>query len=240
MQPFFLTGVNVMKDKGNRVKSYGDRTLMIVMMLYFVLFGHNIIAEEHSDMTLIDAVKKQDTDTFKQLINKTGIEIDASDAEGNTALIWAVKYGYEWALKLLLEKGANPNIITQKKASPLGIACFKMDKASVETLLSYGADPSQKGFKGWTPLMRASGMSEKDILSTLINHGAAINVVNDDGQTALMIAVTHNRPENVSLLLDYGADVSVKDNFKKDAFEYAQEKQNSEILSLLKKEITDK
>ena len=71
-----------------------------------------------------------------------GIEIEARDNRGYTALHMAAKKGHEQNCKMLLEYGANPNVHGDKPKyyqTPLHQATTQK---VVQHLLKYGADPN--------------------------------------------------------------------------------------------------
>jgi len=54
----------------------------------------------------LKAAKTGDVDTAKQCLRE-GLEVDAADSNGLTALSWAVQNGHLPVAKFLVEKGAN-------------------------------------------------------------------------------------------------------------------------------------
>ena len=73
-------------------------------------------------------------------------------------------------LKLLIENGANVNLIDGSKGTPLirAIDCNKIEM--VEILIENGADINMVDTKLWTLLQRAISSSNSDILQLLIEH----------------------------------------------------------------------
>jgi ankyrin repeat protein len=104
------------------------------------------------------AAERGDTEILKGLLN-TKAEIDAVGKQTNrgiskqyTALHAAVVGGKTHAAKLLLERGANPNIIDTWKKTPLHYASNNGNVEIVKALLAHKADVTMKDSFGRSPL----------------------------------------------------------------------------------------
>ena len=90
------------------------------------------------------------------------------------------------SVKLLLERGADPNIIDQLNRTPLCEAALFGTKAAVKVLLDRGAEPNkQTGYYRGTPLHVAAQRGDKDIVIMLLNAGADPNLRDRHGETPL-------------------------------------------------------
>ena len=67
---------------------------------------------------LHEKVLHADLEGVKEIILKN-IDLDELDNLGHTALHWAVFGGYYEIVKILLEAGANPNIISEDGVTPI-------------------------------------------------------------------------------------------------------------------------
>eukprot|EP00602_Paraphysomonas_sp_CaronLab_P013140 CAMPEP_0185041476 /NCGR_PEP_ID=MMETSP1103-20130426/40809_1 /TAXON_ID=36769 /ORGANISM="Paraphysomonas bandaiensis, Strain Caron Lab Isolate" /LENGTH=440 /DNA_ID=CAMNT_0027581213 /DNA_START=38 /DNA_END=1357 /DNA_ORIENTATION=- len=88
---------------------------------------------------LMLAVEFENDLTVKYLLTKSGIHINATDSDGNTALLLSAElneYGNEMS-KMLLQKGADPNSENRKKKSPLSVACKAQNMELVHALLDF-------------------------------------------------------------------------------------------------------
>lgn len=109
-------------------------------------------------------------------------------------------------IRLLLEKGADPNGLPDKR--PLLIASFNGNVDIVRLLVTYGADPNVKGRHGSTALMMAS---TKAVASLLLEKGADVNTRTEDGQTALHGFAAIPDRGLIQLVLLHGADANARD-----------------------------
>ncbi|MCE9558039.1 MAG: ankyrin repeat domain-containing protein [Armatimonadetes bacterium] len=137
------------------------------------------------------------------------------------------------AVKLLLELGADANLIDKDFGSPLHYACWQGDgnggrendvvEGTVQALIDAGADPNLLS-RGTRPLHEAvyGDWGSPTSVRVLLRHGADIDALDEDGQTALMIAAQHGEFESVRLLLEAGADRARKDKRGKTALDHAQ------------------
>lgn len=163
-----------------------------------------------ADTRLVDAVKNQNPAAARLLIEKHG-DVNAVNAEGQTALYWAAHWGDGATADLLLKAGAKPNIASRYGLTPLSEAAQIADAAMIEKLLKAGANPELANAQGQTPLMLASRTNSVESVMLLLDHGAKPNDREKwRGETALMLAANEGNPEIVRLLLSRGADPNVR------------------------------
>jgi cytohesin len=152
------------------------------------------------------------------------------------ALIFAYNTGQKNVIKLLLDRGANPNAPTSWGITPLANAASQGDLPRAKMLLSKGADANAAdGFFG-SPLIAAAS-SSPSVVNLLLQQDAksTLNTARhpDESATALMIAAAQGRVEIVRALLRAGADPLIKDRNGKTALDYAKQGRNGEVIRLL-------
>jgi ankyrin repeat protein len=164
---------------------------------------------------IADAAQNRDWKSLKTL-SANRANIDATQADGTTALEWAAHWNDLDAVKTLLAAGANPKLPNRYGATPLSEACQLGNAAIVEALLRAGADAKTvTTADGETVLMTAARSGNVDIVKSLIAHGAEINAKeNYRDQTALMWAAAERHPEVVKVLLDHGADWKIVSQYR--------------------------
>ena len=104
------------------------------------------------DERLIQAVRNQDGDLARQLVAE-GVDVNATQGDGATALHWAAHREDVPTARLLLEAGAQVNVTNDLGSTPLQVACENRYGPMVELLLGAGADPNATLLNGETVLM---------------------------------------------------------------------------------------
>jgi uncharacterized protein len=159
---------------------------------------------------LLDAIKRGDSARAVALI-EAGIDPDASDADGTSALIWAAYYEDAAVAEALIRAGATIDTRNDFGASALGEAALTGSTRVIELLLAGGIDPDAANPEGETALMLVARTGNVDAARRLLTAGADVNAVEQwGGQSALMWAVTQLQPEMVKFLIDHGADVNAR------------------------------
>ena len=160
-----------------------------------------------SDLSLIEAVKGQDTATARELIQRN-VDVNTPQADGATALHWAVHRDDLEIAKLLIEAGANVNATNDFGVMPLSLACTNRNASMIETLLKAGADSNAPLLTGETPLMTAAHAGDLDTVDVLLSHGADVNAKEPvREQTALMWALGEKHAAVALRLIEHGADI---------------------------------
>ena len=116
-------------------------------------------------------------------------DVNAPQADGATALHWAVFRSDKEMVDLLIRAGANAKAANREGATPLWLASVNGDAAIIAALINAGADPNEKLPLGRTPLMEASRTGNVDAMKVLLDHGADVNAKETlRGTTPLMWA----------------------------------------------------
>jgi ankyrin repeat protein len=155
--------------------------------------------------SLADAAEKKDRAKVAALLGQ-GADVNASQADGMTALHWAAYHDDVSLAKQLLEAGARARAANRHGVTPLSVACGNGNAAIVSLLLEAGADANTTLRGGETVLMTAARTGKPGPVKLLLSHGARVNARDRKGQTALTWAAAEGHAEVVSLLLAAGAD----------------------------------
>jgi ankyrin repeat protein len=156
-----------------------------------------------ADSRLADAAEKSDRATIRALL-KQNADVNASQADGMTALHWAAHRDDLETAKLLAS--ASVGVTNRFGVTPLSLACQNGSTAMVELLLERGADPNTVVRGGETVLMTAARTGQPGPVKALLARGAKVDAKERRGQTALMWAAADGHAAVVELLLKAGAD----------------------------------
>jgi ankyrin repeat protein len=109
------------------------------------------------------------------------------------ALHFAIAYRHPETARVLIERGADPDLRDAEGRTALMRACSLSSAEGVAMLLELGADPNAAGPDGWTALMFAATKANADNARALLEHGADPTARNADGETALDVAETKKK-----------------------------------------------
>ncbi len=154
-----------------------------------------------------DAVQNGDATAVRRLVTAKA-DVNAPQADGATALHWAVYNDDLATVDLLLKAGANPKAANSFGATPLAMAAETGNFAVVQRLLEAGADANERIANRDTVLMMAARSGNVQTIKLLLDRGADVNATESvRGTTALMWAAAQGHASAVQLLVDRGADV---------------------------------
>ena len=159
---------------------------------------------------LADAAEARDWARVEALLTRRA-SMDEAQADGMTALHWAVYHDDAAAVNGLLRAGANVNAANRYGVTPLSLACTNGNGAIAEALIKAGADPNVPLPGGETPLMTAARTGAPGVVKTLLASGARVDAKDQRrGQTALMWAAAEGHAAIVEDLIKAGADLTLR------------------------------
>jgi ankyrin repeat protein len=173
--------------------------------------GLSALGDARSDVA--DAVMKGDRAALRTLLQQRA-DVNAPQADGATALHWAVYRDDLETAELLIQAGAHVTAANREGATPLSLASINGNAPMIEHLLKAGADPNLPVLShGETALMLAARTGNVEAVRLLLDHGADVDARDTlRGTTALMWAAAQEHPAAVQVLVEYGADVGARSN----------------------------
>lgn len=189
---------------------------------------------ENPPHALLAAIRDGDHNRVGALLD-LGAYVEARNEIGDTALMQAAMNSDVEMVRLLLQRGANPNAHGVYAVTPILRAIHDPDK--VELLLRWGARVDERAMViaamtssartvlellskrggdvnasvgGYTVLMAAAYGGDVNTVKWLVEHGADVKARSEAGCTALHGAALSGNPAMVKLLLDRAADPNVR------------------------------
>ena len=166
-------------------------------------------AADGSVAPLVQAAHEGKTAIVRSLLLKPGIDVNATEHDGTTALHYAAQSGNLDMVKALITARASVNAKNRYGVAPIWLAATNGDSAVVEALLRAGADANTtRADSGETVLMIAAMAGHPAVLQRLLAYGADPNAMDAvRGQSALMWAAAEGHPDAARVLVDAGANL---------------------------------
>ncbi|CAB0029932.1 unnamed protein product [Trichogramma brassicae] len=127
------------------------------------------------------------------------LNINAQDGAGGTPLHWALYHGHERLAKLLLARGADPNVANDEDETPLFVVCNrKTDDAEDLAKILFDSNRfellqvNSRDRAGNAPLLLALARGHARLASLLLENWADPNVHNLARESALHVIVKRN------------------------------------------------
>ncbi len=156
--------------------------------------------------TLADAAEQRNAALVRNLLAAGG-DVNAAQADGTTALHWAVYNDDAEVAQLLVHSRANVNATNRYGVAPLFLAATNGNASVVQLLLDAGANANASLPGGETVLMTAARAGSVDAVKALLVRGANPNAHERREQTALMWAAAEGHAGVVRVLIEAGAAV---------------------------------
>ena len=168
----------------------------------------------------------------EMLLDK-GVDVNAKNNGGMTALMFASVGGHNACLEILLDKCADADAKANDGTTALMLASAGGHSACLNILSDKGVDVNAKNNGGMTALMFASAGGHIACLNILSDKGVDVDAKANDGTTALMWASDGGHNACLKVLLEKGADVNSKASDGRTALLFASKGGHSVSLDIL-------
>jgi len=208
----------VRRDHGPGSIGGARRTLCACTAIAVLLMGTSMLVAADSTTTLLDAAESGDHAAAMRLASAKSTNVNATGADGTTAIMYAAANDDLELVRALIKAGANVKLKNQFGTSALTEAAIIGSAPIIDVLLKAGADPNFKNSDGETPLMAAARSGKVDAAKALLAAGADINAKETwGGQTAIMWAAAQSQADMVKFLAS--KDASLNDHGKINQWE---------------------
>ena len=150
----------------------------------------------------------KERDDLLRLVLDAGVDVNAVDEDGYSALYRFVNRAYVIPVKMLLEKGADPNLVAKDGETALTNA-LRLELVTIPTLLiDAGSKVNVRTKMGGTIAPKSTPL--------------------------IIAALTGNLPL-VKLLVEKGSKINAKDKFRRTAYIWAKYRKHNEVAKFLLK-----
>jgi ankyrin repeat protein len=158
-----------------------------------------------------DAASRGDREAVRAALVRKA-DVNVPQADGTTALHWAVERDDLELADLLLRAGARVTVRTREGVTPLQLAAINGSAPMLDRLIKAGADPKAPLSESRdTALMMAARTGKTEALRVLLEAGSEVNAQESWGGTsALMWAVAEGHAEAARMLIAAGANVNAR------------------------------
>jgi len=143
-----------------------------------------------AELDVFESAAFGDLDRLSELLATDPDLVNATSGDGFTPLHLAAFFGQTDAVRLLLARGAEPDVRGQgwMTGTALSAAAAGGHTAIVLLLLEVGVDPNVQQAQGFTPLHAAAQNADLEAVRALLDAGADPAIVTEEGVTAAELA----------------------------------------------------
>ena len=200
--------------------------------------SHQNIADADGDTCLHYAARKYNWKLVAEVLHALishGVDVNTTNKNNVTVLMIACFRGNTAAIPVLLNAGADANIVDAD-----GFACLHYAAQNylctevLQALISHGVDVNTTSKNSVTVLMTACNNGNTDAIHVLLNAGADANIVDADGDTCLHYAAgNYQCTEVLQAIISHGVDVNATTKENVTALIIACDTKNTDAIPVL-------
>lgn len=231
-----------LKTDLNNADKAGITPLLLAIKLGKIELAQRLIAlgadpktaDQAGNTSLHYAASLADGQELIKLLHEKGVDLNALNAEGNSAIFLSTSTD---TLQTFKDLGAKVNLVNKQNESLIAVFASREDKntslALIQRAREFGVDLNQLDNYQQNALHRSIRFNAPALSASLVQAKINLNQADQEGNTPLMLAVRSRSLYHVKLLLDHAADVNLANRFGKTALQQAIELGEDELAHLL-------
>jgi len=162
----------------------------------------DLLIQSGANLDACTAAAAGNVEALERRIAQDPKAVGAFAGDGWTPLHLAAFFGHTRAVRLLLDRGADPHAVSRNPTAntPLHAAAVRGHRDVVAALIAGGADVNRAAGGGWSPLHLAAGSGHVGVAELLIASGATLEGREAQGKTPLEIAEETNHAEVAAVI----------------------------------------
>ncbi|XP_063901840.1 uncharacterized protein LOC135121443 [Zophobas morio] len=202
-----------------------ERDYEIAEMLLNAGASINMVNKDNENALHCASESRKDNRNIIKLLIEQGMDVNAQNGNGTTALQLACLQGVDENVEMLLDFGASINIVDKNNKNALHCASEspKDNRNIIKLLIEQGMDVNAQNGNGTTALQRACLHGVDENLEMLLDFGASINIADKNNKNALHYASESWKDNRVimKLLIEKGMDVDAQNGNGTTALQFA-------------------
>jgi hypothetical protein len=182
--------------------------------------------------TISEAIARNDVEDVKRHLEKSPDVVNTFGRSKMTPLHEAIMRKRPEAALILLNAGADPNVVTSRSQTAMHLAIDRDLAIVAEAIMKVGIDLGIRDSQGWTALHLASAKNRNAIAKLLVETGAYVKRLSAAGGTPLHEAAVGGDAELIHLLLEAGVDPTVISDYNTSALDVAKEYENEVAVEI--------
>jgi len=226
------TGINEKDNQGRTPLSIAVHSNQVSNAEFFLSNNADVNGKDHNgnDLIIIAAGKSR---PMLNLFIAGGAKLDVKAPDGKTLLDMSIEANDPALLRLLMQKGDNPNRELANDKYPILYAAEKNQTETVKVLLEYNAKVDVTDSPGNSPLSLAVANRSLPIVQMLIGKGAKADIKDREGKHVLQVSLENNRHDIFQALLQGGANPNLKDGNGRSLLHHAADADRTRFLQIL-------
>ena len=209
------------------------RSLIFTVFMLALTAGWAQAPATSPEQRLFEAIDEGKELVAEGVMRNSKLNLDARNANGETALHRAVEKGMKDLARALVAAGSSLRARSVNGETALHLAALHSDPALTAMLLDAGADARARNDEGETVLHWAALSGNPQVGKLLLDKGADPNLADLKGNRALHAAADSGNMEMVRLILAKSTDPKAKNRQGLSAEEIAIERSRPDIAAVL-------